>query len=301
MNRLFNSMLLETTLSDLKPVSTRELPTVVTNILRRLGTKDEFMYMILKEKTHWYISSNPSDTAGIAWDPNHPGNLMLLIGPKCINGGEGEFAFTIAHEFAHFFRRHLDDGIYTGKSDHTIANIAEDSLINDDIFKAGSFAGYRIKPPFSIFTLKTKEYGGTKMGWLEGPDHMNQTYPGNIGSKGVYDWLMSNQKEVDKLKGKPNPNQKPDPNQKQKPGEGTGGGGTPPPPTFPKVGDIVRNQHTGEYGRVTSVDEGSRHVDYEWMDPKEAEAELEGGGNDSMGEENVSRLLNRLMSENKRW
>jgi len=268
MERLFNSMLLETSLSDLTPISSRQLPVKIANILRKLGTKDEFMYMVLKEKTHWYISSNPSDTAGIAWDPNHPNELMLLVGPKCINGSENELAFTLAHEFAHFFRKHLDDGIYTGKPDHDIANIAEDSLINDDLFKAGSFAGYKLKPPFAVFTLKTPEYAGIKMGYLEGPDQMNEKFDGNISSKGVYDWLMKNPKEVKKLKGEDG--QKP-----QGPGGDPGGGSsTPMPPTFPKVGDIVRNQHTGEYGRVTKVDKKSRHVDYEPVDPKDVEAEV---------------------------
>ena len=247
-------------------------PPALLNILRQLAKVDRFMYMICTEATNFYLDKSPDGTAAIGWDTSDPGKLALSIGTECIMGGEQVIAFVLAHEYAHFFRHHIDDGLYNKYSDHKAANIVEDSMIDDMVLQQGSFAGVRVKTPFPVYTLHTETFGGMKQNCLE--VLAGEKYEGPELSKNVYDWYLKNKdkikqnfKDQNKDKGKGEEGEEgddEDQNQQGKQG-----------PQYPKVGDIVLNQKTGEYGRVTSVDQSGQKVNGVIpMDKAAAEAEV---------------------------
>ncbi len=247
-------------------------PPALLNILRQLAKVDRFMYMICTEATNFYLDKSPNGTAAIGWDTSDPGKLALSIGPKCIMGGEQVIAFVLAHEFAHFFRHHIDEGLFHRYSDHEAANIVEDSMIDDTVLKQGSFAGIRVKTPFPVFTLHTETFGGMKQNCLEAL--AGEKYEGPELSKDVYDWYLKNK---DKIK----QNFK-DQNKDQKKEEGDGDDQQQQGkqgPQYPKVGDIVFNKKTGEYGKVTSIDPSGQKVNGVIpMDKAAAEAEVTKAG-----------------------
>lgn len=245
-------------------------PPALLNILRQLAKVDRFMYMICTEATNYYLNTKPNGTAAIGWDTSDPGKLALMIGPKCISGGEQVMAFVLAHEFAHFFRHHIDEGLYTHYADHEAANIVEDSMIDDTVLKQGSFAGIRVKTPFPVFTLHTETYGGMKQNCLD--VLAGEKYEGPELSKNVYEWYLKNKNKIKENFNKENKDQDEDEdekNQQQQNGKGPQG------PQYPKVGDIVFNKKTGEYGKVTSVDSATQKVNSVIpMDKASAEAEV---------------------------
>lgn len=244
-------------------------------IIAYMQINEPFIHFILTEKTNWYFSDKADDTAFIGWDPKAPKKLMLGFGPKCYNGTREQIAFVIAHEFAHFFRGHVNFNINQGKPNHKIANYAEDALINDDVLRSGKFAGINVMPPFPTITLKTEEYKGMKQNWLEGPEYVNETYSGPILSQGVYKWLVDN---WDKIIDNQKKNQKDDDGQEGEGQEGddsNGQGQGDGLPNFPKNGDIVFNKTTGQYGKVVTVDQAGKKVTKVFpMEKSDAEAEV---------------------------
>lgn len=237
-------------------------PVALKTILSWMNINEPFIHFILTQKTNWYLSTEADDTAFIGWDPKEHGKLMLGIGPKCINSTKEQMAFVVAHEFAHFFRGHITNGVSQGKPNAKIANYAEDAIINDDIMKAGKFAGIPVKTPFPAITLKTQNFKGEEQNWLEGPKFVNAKYEGPNLSMGVYKWLIENWDKIKENQKKNNPDQGDgDQNQEQdNSSEGGGGSGGDSPPVFPEPGQIIFNKKTGQYGKVVTVHQAGQMV-----------------------------------------
>lgn len=238
-------------------------PVALKTILSYMNINEPFIHFMLTEKTNWYLSTEQNDTAFIGWDPKENGKLMVGLGPLCINGSKEQIAFVIAHEFAHFFRGHITNGVNQGKPNAKIANYAEDAIINDDIMRAGKFAGIPVKTPFPAITLKTQTFKGEEQNWLEGPKFVGEKYSGPALSMGVYKWLIENWDKVkENQKKDKGDGEDQDQEQDGEPGEDGdgGGGGQAPEPVFPKPGSIIYNKKTGQYGKVVTVHQAGQMV-----------------------------------------
>ena len=185
------------------------------------------------------------------------GRLKLAVSKTRVEGEwtAGQIGFVIQHELYHALRGHLNTDIASGKANHEVANIAEDVFINEDIIKDRNFGGTRVKAPLDgICVLTSRVVDGKN---LRGVEEMTggQKYDGPPNSLDLYNFIMKNAKEPPKKPGQPGKPEK----------------------MVPKVGDIIRHDKTGQYGRVTSVSGGKVTGIEPIASKEEAEAAVMGG------------------------
>lgn len=264
MEQFINLLRHEILAEDLKGFKniTSDKPVVVKQLLARLRNHEPYLSFLLEAKTNWYFdNSGQIPTACVTKDGN---KLGLVIGPDCINCNISQMAFVIYHELSHFLKGHTNYNINMGKANHKVANICEDSIINDEILNGKTWAGITLAVPFPIVTLHIPKMNGMDMLWLEGPLYANTKYEGVETSAAVYKWYIDHIDKINENR-KKHGGEPQGENQQQQQQQGNKGqqqqqGGGSGQPQFPKAGDIVYNNKTGKYGKVVEYTQEGRKV-----------------------------------------
>ena len=208
----------------------------------------EFWKVQNKNAPHWY------DTAAVRMGPNkiefyYDEDFVDNLAKK-----PGELIFLIAHEASHILRFHLDRAA-AANMDPTLANIAQDMIINDDILLTSKVAGW--KP--EIITKST--LGELPKGEKDGPaaemipDKFREDFK-SVGrkayySENMYNWLNANPKHRPKEESMPQQDH-----------------------DYFKEGQIVKvksGPHAGEYKKITKVNKDGTYE----TEPVDIKAEIE--------------------------
>ena len=241
-----------------------EIPKNVQRVLAKLVYKEPFVAQLFgRGHTDWIVD-NTSPTAGVM---PHQGRIKFFYNSSFMGGlSEAEINFLLQHELYHIFRSHSSRGQGMGattQGTHRLMNIAADSLINASCKSDGGFGGLPMKVIKGAWFLKSagKEYGNVEEHW--GKDAKDK-YTGSEQTESVYKWMLKRDKGAGGKQPPPPP----------PPGDGDGPPPPPGPPWEPKVGEVVYNEKTKTYGKVTDIHGGKIKVDE--ISEKEAETAVSG-------------------------
>jgi hypothetical protein len=167
----------------------------------------------------------------------------------------GQLIFLIGHEASHILRFHIDRSV-AANQEASLANVAQDMIINDDILLTDKVAGW--KPEMITKSTVMELAKGEKDGAFAHsiPDKFRQDFK-EVGrkayySENMYNWLNANPKEKEKVTGP----------------------GAPQEVDYFEKGSLVKvnsGPHKGEYRRITEVNKDGTYE----TEPVDIQAEIE--------------------------
>jgi hypothetical protein len=217
--------------------------------------RDYDAYYLFTRMTNWVESKSEEecDTAGVR---PLPGKRIEFVywPPFCDKLTIGQIYFLLAHEITHILQKHNDSWNKYVQIDpkfaanpgyaHHWGNIAMDVWINNGIKGLGTFGGNKLEPITNGFFYREK--------WGEIQDieeEMNKLIKKTEEARGhkippeekfeniktwdkLYEWVVMLHKKYDLYPKAP----------------------PPPPPYVPKVGDIMHDPKSDQYGKIEAVD-----------------------------------------------
>jgi hypothetical protein len=228
-------------------------PKIIQELLFKISYVNPFISNLLSSShTDWYEEPG-IETAGVTV---RFGKIHFFYNPEFIASlSEPELVFLLLHELYHIFKQHTIRGKMAGGDPEKahLFNVAADAIINDEVEKDGGPGGRPIKVIDHAWFIKPRgtsgQYGSVEKEFQNDP---KDDYKGQELTEELYKWMLDRKK-----------NYAPPP---PKPGSGKGN------PYVPKVGDVVWNEKTQEYGKVSSI--AGKKISVETMTEKEAEAAL---------------------------
>jgi Putative metallopeptidase domain len=210
-------------------------PKIIQELLFKISYVNPFISNLLgSTHTDWYEDTS-IDTAGVTVKF---GKIHFFYNPEFIESlSEPELVFLLMHEIYHIFKQHTIRGKMTGgdPEKHTLFNIAADAIINDEVEKDGGPGGRPLKVIPHAWFIKPHgaagEYGSVEKEFQKDPKDL---YNGKDLTEELYKWMLD--RKGNWQPPKPSPGNPP-----------------PAPPWHPKVGEIIYNDKTGEYGKIATI------------------------------------------------
>lgn len=225
-----------------------EPPKKISRIIATLSGKDEFLFTFYSEHVLWEPQPGIGTCGVRPYGDGH--HIVFAYDPEFfLNLPKAQVYFLLAHEIYHILRDHHDRASDKGiksQFEHSMANNAMDTWINNDLHDEGTLGGFSMEPPFKIFGYRKEGDWGDVEEWVNksveattgtAPDPPEK-YDGPKLWEPLWDWIME---MFDKYGIKP----------QEDDGE--------PQENYPQPGMIIKGPD-GSYGEVVEVDSVSKKV-----------------------------------------
>jgi len=242
-------MFLENLKVELLNEEQNKMPKKVQKLLAHFVYSEPFVYKLFGRGHTVWIPEPSIQTAGVTIKL---GKIYFYYSPKFMDSlSEGELNFLLQHELYHITRSHSGAGgrgqrlTKGNKSLHHLANIAMDSIINEDLIADGGFGGRSMKMIEGGWVLnKAPSDVKTSVIEKEFQNDEKDVYKDGRSLEKVYKWMVErrdNQKQKEPEEGEEG--------EGGEGGEGEGGDDS----WLPSDGSIVKNRKTGQYGQVKKI------------------------------------------------
>jgi hypothetical protein len=220
------------------------IPKAIATIRAHLMNQGEYELYEFIENCEWWEVQNKDapgwhQTAAVRMGQNKVEFYYDKDFLQRLAASPSQLVFLLAHEMSHILRFHIDRS-EKAKHDPSLANTAQDMIINDDILNTDKIAGW--DPQIitkSVFTGKKLEKGEEDEAiGLQIPDKFREDFK-DVGRKAfyyenMYNWLLARQdKEEEEQDGQAGQQEK----------------------DYFKEGSIVKVNDTGEYRKITKIND----------------------------------------------